>query len=192
MHRILSMDLNSVAATLCFCTFINMRINIKGVVFRIDGAVSIKHLTQSQRSVVAINELICKITYSQVLEIGILKKQTKRKQKTSFNGVKLELNRRCHVIKQRFQYPVDNVVNVLIHISFGIKGKASVPVILVSFEKQIPECHQIFILESHHHFITQSKRHQLFGNGEKQSLTGKKQVAPDLCTHSHVTKGLPG
>lgn len=94
--------------------------------------------------------------------------KTKRKQKTCFNGVKLELNRRCHMIKQKFQYPVDNVVNVLIHISFGIKGKASVPVILVSFEKQIPECHQIFILESHHHFVTQSKRHQLFGNrGEK-------------------------
>lgn len=169
------MDLNSVAATLCFCTFINMRINIKGVVFRIDGAVSIKHLTQSQRSVVAINELICKITYSQVLEIGILKKkQTKRKQKTSFNSVKLKLNRRCHVIKQRFQYPVDNVVNVLIHISFGIKGKASVLVILVSFEKQIPECHQIFILESHHHFITQSKRHQLFGNRGRKKVSQVK------------------
>lgn len=97
------------------------------------------------------------------------------------------------MIKQRFQYPVDNVVNVLIHISFGIKGKASVPVILVSFEKQIPECHQIFILESHHHFITQAKRHQLFGNrGRKKVSQVKKQVAPDLCTHSHVTKGLPG
>lgn len=84
MHRILSMDLNSVAATLCFCTFINMRINIKGVVFRIDGAVSIKHLTQSQRSVVAINELICKITYSQVLEIGILKKTDKEKTDNIF------------------------------------------------------------------------------------------------------------
>lgn len=58
-----------------------MRINIKGVVFRIDGAVSIKHLTQSQRSVVAINELICKITYSQVLEIGILKKNRQRENR---------------------------------------------------------------------------------------------------------------
>lgn len=84
MHRILSMDLNGVAATLCFCTFINMWINIKGVVFRIDGAVSIKHLTQSQRSVVAINELICKITYSQVLEIGILKKTDKEKTDNIF------------------------------------------------------------------------------------------------------------
>lgn len=61
-----------------------MRINIKGVVFRIDGAVSIKRLTQSQRSVVAINELICKITYSQVLEIGILKKTDKEKTENIF------------------------------------------------------------------------------------------------------------
>lgn len=53
-------------------TFNNVWINVKGVVSRINAAVSVKHLTDRQGSVLATNPLICKITYSQLLEIGVL------------------------------------------------------------------------------------------------------------------------
>lgn len=59
-----------------FRTFFNMWINVEGLVFRINAAVSVKPLTDGQGSVLSINPLICKITYGQVLEMNVLKNGT--------------------------------------------------------------------------------------------------------------------
>lgn len=57
---------------LCFGTFINMWINVKGLIPRINAAVSVKVLTERQRSELAVNPLVRKITHSQVLKTDVL------------------------------------------------------------------------------------------------------------------------
>lgn len=62
-------------AILCFSTFIDMWINVKGVISRIDAGVSVKLLTHRQRSVLSFSHLVCEVTYCQVLEIEVLEKK---------------------------------------------------------------------------------------------------------------------
>lgn len=64
-----------------FGTFIDMRINVKGLISRIDAAVSVKLLTHRQRSVLAANPLVRKVAHCQVLEIDVLKRNTERRVK---------------------------------------------------------------------------------------------------------------
>ncbi len=68
-----------------FGTFINMRVNVKGLISRIDAAVSVKLLTHRQRSVLAVNPLIRKVTHRQVLEIDVLKRNMERRVKPPRN-----------------------------------------------------------------------------------------------------------
>lgn len=70
-------------------------------------------------------------------------------------------------INLHVQHPVDNVVDVVIHICLCVNCVASQPVIFVSFEEQMSESHQILIFEGDHHFVAQAKRHQLIGKEEK-------------------------
>lgn len=74
------------------------------------------------------------------------------------------------VNKVIFQYPVDKVVDVIIHISFCVKGIASFPVFLISFEEKVSECHEIFLFEFDHHFVAQAKRDQLIGKLKNKNV----------------------
>lgn len=47
---------------------------MKGLISRIDAAVSVKLLTHRQRGVFPVNHLVRKVTYGQVSEIDVLKK----------------------------------------------------------------------------------------------------------------------
>lgn len=69
------------------------------------------------------------------------------------------------------QYPVDNVVDVIIHICFCVQRVASQPVILVSFEEQVSECHQILVFEGDHHFVAEAERDQLKKNRGNEQAT---------------------
>ena len=64
----------------------------------------------------------------------------------------------CCVIKVLLQYPVDQVVDVIIHICFCVKSVASFPLFLVSFEEKMFKCDEIFLFERDHHFVAQAKR----------------------------------
>lgn len=58
---------------------------MKGLISRIDAAVSVKLLTHRQRGVFPINHLVRKVTYGQVSEIDVLKKiNTERNWNTFF------------------------------------------------------------------------------------------------------------
>lgn len=57
---------------------------MKGLISRIDAAVSVKLLTHRQRGVFPINHLVCKVTYGQVLEIDVLKNKYGKKSGTLF------------------------------------------------------------------------------------------------------------
>lgn len=116
---------------LCFCTFINMRINVKGLSFWIDAAVSVKFLADRQRSVLAINTLVCQITNSQVLEIDILKENAERRVKHTFSDREFPFD--ISYNNPKCQYPVNNVVDVIIHIFFCVQCIAPQPLIFVSF-----------------------------------------------------------
>lgn len=56
-----------------------MWINVKSLISRINTAVFVKLLAHIQRGVFPINHLVCKVTYGQVLEVDVLKKQYGKK-----------------------------------------------------------------------------------------------------------------
>ena len=57
-----------------------MWIDIKGILPRINAAVSVKHLTDGQGCVLAADLLICEIANSQVVETDVLKRKEKKKE----------------------------------------------------------------------------------------------------------------
>ncbi len=69
---------------LCFSTFINLWINVKCLIFRIDAAVPVKLLTHRQRRVPSINPFICEVTHSEVVEADILKTDVEGRVKSIF------------------------------------------------------------------------------------------------------------
>lgn len=58
-----------------------MWIDVKGLVARINAAVSVKLLAHRERSVLALSALICKIPYCQILETDVLGKKVKVSRK---------------------------------------------------------------------------------------------------------------
>lgn len=56
-----------------------MWIDVKGLISRIDAAVSVKLLTHRQRRMFSINHLVRKVTYGQVLQIDVLKNKSEMK-----------------------------------------------------------------------------------------------------------------
>lgn len=61
---------------------------------------------------------------------------------------------------------MDNEVDVIIHSGLGVQRVASLAVVLVSFQEQMSEAHQVVIFEGDHHFIAQAKRDQLGNKGQ--------------------------
>lgn len=61
---------------------------------------------------------------------------------------------------------MDNEVDVIINSGLCVQRVASLAVVLVSFQEQMSEAHQVVIFEGDHHFIAQAKRDQL---GKKRS-----------------------
>lgn len=59
-------------------------------------------------------------------------------------------------------YPVNDVVDVIIHVRFSVKSIVSLPVVLEIFQEQMFERHQIVFFERSHHFIAQAERDQLW------------------------------
>lgn len=58
-----------------------MRVNVEGLISRIEAAVPVKLLAHIQRSVFSIYHLVCQVTYCQVLETDVLKKKSNMDRK---------------------------------------------------------------------------------------------------------------
>lgn len=66
-----------------------MWIDVKGLISRIDTAVSVKLLTHRQRRVFSIYHLVRKVAYGQVLQIDVLKNENEKKEWNAFLSRKI-------------------------------------------------------------------------------------------------------
>lgn len=57
----------------------------------------------------------------------------------------------CDQVKCR--HLADDVVDVIIHVCLCVQRVTSQPVIFVSFQKQMSECHQVLLFKGDHHLV---------------------------------------
>ncbi len=58
-----------------------------------------------------------------------------------------------------FGYLSNDVIDVIINISLSVNSIRIHAPINIIFQEEVPECHQIFLLECDNHLVTQSKSH---------------------------------
>lgn len=66
---------------------------------------------------------------------------------------------------------MDDEVDVIVHGGLCVQRVASQVVVLVSFQEQMSEAHQVVFFEGDHHFVAQAKRDQL---GEERKRSNKR------------------